>query len=205
MNTSTHAVLTQDDAAAEIKPTVPVAHKGEEGEEEGDYSSDDVVVPWKSPICQPMTMKYEHMDPTMRSSSDHEEVEDGYYSEDAIFDNGTPYLYRKTLVSFPAVVTSQLSQVHDSAGSFSYGPDDILAKQKPAFAPTCSTDADVPLILDPLDLDIKVPGPINRYLKEYQRDGVKFLYNKYVQGTGGVLGDDMGYVSVMKANGFRPR
>ncbi|CAM9892341.1 unnamed protein product, partial [Sphacelaria rigidula] len=33
---------------------------------------------------------------------------------------------------------------------------------------------------------------INRYLREYQRDGVQWMYGKFMEGKGGVLGDDMG-------------
>lgn len=33
---------------------------------------------------------------------------------------------------------------------------------------------------------------INKYLRDYQRDGVKFFYDRYCQGRGGILGDDMG-------------
>lgn len=42
---------------------------------------------------------------------------------------------------------------------------------------------------------IKIPAPINTYLRDYQRDGVKFLWRQYSEGRGGLLGDDMGLVS----------
>jgi hypothetical protein len=47
---------------------------------------------------------------------------------------------------------------------------------------------------EPLALggDIAVPAPLNRYLKSYQREGVKFFYDKYAAGKGFVLGDEMG-------------
>ncbi|PPQ95985.1 LOW QUALITY PROTEIN: hypothetical protein CVT26_016201 [Gymnopilus dilepis] len=47
------------------------------------------------------------------------------------------------------------------------------------------------LVLDE-ELDIKVPGGINAYLREYQREGVNFMYRQYKEGRGGLLGDDMG-------------
>jgi hypothetical protein len=40
--------------------------------------------------------------------------------------------------------------------------------------------------------NISVPGSITRYLREYQREGIKFLYRLWKEGRGGVLGDDMG-------------
>lgn len=37
-----------------------------------------------------------------------------------------------------------------------------------------------------------VPATINRYLRDYQRAGVRFFYERWCEGRGGVLGDDMG-------------
>lgn len=39
-----------------------------------------------------------------------------------------------------------------------------------------------------------VPAAINTYLREYQRDGVRFFWRQYKEGRGGLLGDDMGLV-----------
>ncbi|KAJ7682903.1 P-loop containing nucleoside triphosphate hydrolase protein [Mycena rosella] len=50
-----------------------------------------------------------------------------------------------------------------------------------------------PMILDKAQ-GIKVPGPINTYLREYQRQGVRFFWERYNEGRGGLLGDDMGLV-----------
>lgn len=43
---------------------------------------------------------------------------------------------------------------------------------------------------DPSDT-AKIPAPINRFLRQYQREGAEFLYGQYKQGLGGILGDDM--------------
>ena len=48
-----------------------------------------------------------------------------------------------------------------------------------------------PLVLSEDDC-IEVPGSINRYLRDYQREGVKFFYKRWIENRGGVLGDDMG-------------
>ncbi len=40
--------------------------------------------------------------------------------------------------------------------------------------------------------DVKVPYTINRYLRDYQREGIKFLYHNYAKSRGCILGDDMG-------------
>ncbi len=47
------------------------------------------------------------------------------------------------------------------------------------------------LLLD-ADPYIHIPGPINRYLRGYQRDGIKFFYKQWKKRCGGILGDDMG-------------
>ena len=55
--------------------------------------------------------------------------------------------------------------------------------------------------LGPLVLDqrkhVQVPSAINTFLRDYQRDGIKFLYDKFKNSMGGMLGDDMGLVSVI--------
>jgi hypothetical protein len=39
-----------------------------------------------------------------------------------------------------------------------------------------------------------VPSAINTFLRDYQRDGAAFLYHKFRNSMGGMLGDDMGLV-----------
>ena len=50
-----------------------------------------------------------------------------------------------------------------------------------------------PLVLD-AESDVKVPGSINTFLREYQRDGVRFFWEHYKGHVGALLGDDMGLV-----------
>ncbi|KAG9311072.1 P-loop containing nucleoside triphosphate hydrolase protein [Chiua virens] len=68
-----------------------------------------------------------------------------------------------------------------------------------------------PLVLN-REKGIMIPAAINTYLREYQREGVRFFWDLYNQGRGGVLGDDMGLVgktiqvisflsAIMKKNG----
>lgn len=68
-------------------------------------------------------------------------------------------------------------------------------KPKPGFDLRPGQKFTGPLILDE-ELGIKIPETINTYLRDYQRDGVKFLWRQYKQGYGGLLGDDMGLVSL---------
>lgn len=67
-----------------------------------------------------------------------------------------------------------------------------FAQEKPVF-PGSVTDSGlrVPLELSDVDGD-EVPYTINRYLRDYQREGIRFLYNNYIRSRGCILGDDMG-------------
>jgi hypothetical protein len=47
-------------------------------------------------------------------------------------------------------------------------------------------------------LKLEVPGSINRYLREYQRDGIRFLFRQYAFKQGGILADDMGLGKVLQ-------
>ncbi|KAI0742679.1 P-loop containing nucleoside triphosphate hydrolase protein [Daedaleopsis nitida] len=51
-----------------------------------------------------------------------------------------------------------------------------------------------------LDREHKVPERINTFLREYQRDGIRFIWNRYKEGRGGLLGDDMGLVCTLSAS-----
>ena len=48
-----------------------------------------------------------------------------------------------------------------------------------------------------------VPASLNRYLKDYQREGIRFLYSRVVgAGKGCILGDDMGLGKTIQVIGF---
>ncbi|XP_060584908.1 LOW QUALITY PROTEIN: DNA excision repair protein ERCC-6-like 2 [Ruditapes philippinarum] len=62
----------------------------------------------------------------------------------------------------------------------------------------------VPLILSGDDEDniVQVPGTLNQYLRDYQREGIKFLYSHYMENRGAILGDDMGLGKTVQVIGF---
>lgn len=41
----------------------------------------------------------------------------------------------------------------------------------------------------------QVTASINIFLRQYQREGIQFFFDRWKDGRGGVLGDDMGLVS----------
>ncbi|KAJ8414044.1 hypothetical protein AAFF_G00066420 [Aldrovandia affinis] len=47
-----------------------------------------------------------------------------------------------------------------------------------------------------------VPYTINRYLRDYQREGIKFIYGSYARGRGCILGDDMGLGKTIQVIAF---
>lgn len=47
----------------------------------------------------------------------------------------------------------------------------------------------------------QVPASINRFLREYQRDGVRFLFRQYSRDKGGILADDMGLGKTVQVKG----
>ncbi|XP_055017810.1 DNA excision repair protein ERCC-6-like 2 [Boleophthalmus pectinirostris] len=75
-----------------------------------------------------------------------------------------------------------------------------LTQEKPFFSGTViNSNLCVPL---ELCYEHKVPYTINRYLREYQREGIKFMYNNYIHSRGCVLGDDMGLGKTVQVIGF---
>ncbi|KAM7092610.1 DNA excision repair protein ERCC-6-like 2 isoform 2-T2 [Molossus nigricans] len=47
-----------------------------------------------------------------------------------------------------------------------------------------------------------IPYTINRYLRDYQREGAQFLYGHFIQGRGCILGDDMGLGKTVQVISF---
>ncbi|XP_044052654.1 DNA excision repair protein ERCC-6-like 2 isoform X2 [Siniperca chuatsi] len=77
-----------------------------------------------------------------------------------------------------------------------------FTQEKPVF-PSSITDPKlcVPLELRDVDGD-RVPYTINRYLRDYQREGIRFIYDNYIRSSGCVLGDDMGLGKTVQVIGF---
>uniref|UniRef100_A0A2C9L9G4 DNA excision repair protein ERCC-6-like 2 n=1 Tax=Biomphalaria glabrata TaxID=6526 RepID=A0A2C9L9G4_BIOGL len=53
-----------------------------------------------------------------------------------------------------------------------------------------------------LDSQVAVPAPTNQYLRDYQREGIQFLYQHYINRTGAILADDMGLGKTIQVIGF---
>ncbi|KAM9743711.1 DNA excision repair protein ERCC-6-like 2 [Menidia menidia] len=74
------------------------------------------------------------------------------------------------------------------------------AQEKPVFSgSTIESSPCIPLELNGED---RVPYTINRYLRDYQREGIRFIYNNYIRASGCILGDDMGLGKTVQVIGF---
>ena len=51
-------------------------------------------------------------------------------------------------------------------------------------------------------MELQVPASINRFLRSYQREGVKFLFRQYAKDKGGILADDMGLGKTVQTIAF---
>ncbi|KAJ3798883.1 RAD26-like SNF2 family DNA-dependent ATPase [Lentinula aff. detonsa] len=71
---------------------------------------------------------------------------------------------------------------------------------RPGFQPS-EISINEPFLLDS-GKNIHVPSTINMFLRDYQRDGVKFFYERYKEGRGGLLGDDMGLGKTVQVIAF---
>jgi len=69
-------------------------------------------------------------------------------------------------------------------------------RPKPGFPLNDKQQHEKALVLDD-ESGAMIPAAINTYLRDYQRDGVRFLWRQYKEGRGGLLGDDMGLVSAI--------
>ncbi|XP_068614088.1 DNA excision repair protein ERCC-6-like 2 [Brachionichthys hirsutus] len=72
--------------------------------------------------------------------------------------------------------------------------------EKPMF-PNSTID---PRLYVPLELGDghRVPYTINRYLRDYQRDGIRFIFSNFMHSRGCILGDDVGLGKTVQVIGF---
>ncbi|KAJ6542692.1 P-loop containing nucleoside triphosphate hydrolase protein [Mycena capillaripes] len=74
-------------------------------------------------------------------------------------------------------------------------------KPRPGFPLGADQSPLGPMVLDAKQ-GIQVPATINTYLRDYQREGVKFFWERYNEGCGALLGDDMGLGKTIQVISF---
>ncbi|KAI3612685.1 rad26-like snf2 family dna-dependent atpase [Moniliophthora roreri] len=72
---------------------------------------------------------------------------------------------------------------------------------RPGFPLSSSQTELGPLVLN-AEQDVEVPGAINTYLREYQREGIRFFWDRFHEKRGGLLGDDMGLGKTIQVISF---
>ncbi|XP_003468448.3 DNA excision repair protein ERCC-6-like 2 isoform X4 [Cavia porcellus] len=97
----------------------------------------------------------------------------------------------------PLKKLQEIRAIKDCPRSFIFDDEDL---EKPYFP-----DRKFPLSSNDFKLsedgDV-IPYTINRYLRDYQREGAQFLYRHYIQGRGCILGDDMGLGKTVQVISF---
>ncbi|EIW67723.1 hypothetical protein TREMEDRAFT_74496 [Tremella mesenterica DSM 1558] len=115
--------------------------------------------------------------------------QEGIYSEDEYFAD-TPGPTQRAHRSSSPISPTVHTQNKDLLGT------------RPSFVYTKAQAIIGPYQLDPTDPSLCIPQSINRFLREYQRAGVRFFYEHYTEGRGGILGDDMGLGKTIQVIAF---
>ncbi|KFP74353.1 Putative DNA repair and recombination protein RAD26-like, partial [Apaloderma vittatum] len=98
------------------------------------------------------------------------------------------------------ILITKLCRVKASRGSWKsliFDDDDL---EKPCFPDQNLPSPSVAFKLS--DSGDFIPYTINRYLRDYQREGVQFLYGHYANKRGCILGDDMGLGKTIQVISF---
>ncbi|XP_074809247.1 DNA excision repair protein ERCC-6-like 2 isoform X2 [Natator depressus] len=95
------------------------------------------------------------------------------------------------------ILITKLCKARDPRNSLIFDDEDL---EKPYFP-----DQRLPSPAVAFELSVDgdcIPYTINRYLRDYQRDGVQFLYGHYARKRGCILGDDMGLGKTIQVISF---
>lgn len=91
----------------------------------------------------------------------------------------------------------EVKSVKDCSRNFIFDDEDL---EKPYFPDRKFPSSAVAFQLS--DDGDSIPYTINRYLRDYQREGAQFLYGHFIQGRGCILGDDMGLGKTVQVISF---
>ncbi|XP_014792158.1 PREDICTED: DNA excision repair protein ERCC-6-like 2 isoform X1 [Calidris pugnax] len=98
------------------------------------------------------------------------------------------------------ILITELRRVEASRGSWKSSIFDDGDLEKPCFPDRSLPSPAVPFKLS--DNGDFIPYTINRYLRDYQREGAQFLYGHYANKRGCILGDDMGLGKTIQVISF---
>ncbi|KAF7315051.1 RAD26-like SNF2 family DNA-dependent ATPase [Mycena indigotica] len=167
----------------------------EEEEEESDDSDDDGDnEPPKSMFSgyvkpKPQVGKTENHDPENSETESDDEMPSSLPKSKPLSDDSVTESDNE-----PEEAASQTESDDDI--DVDYGPPRPKQRPLPNFPLAEGQEPMGALILDKSQ-GIRVPGAINTYLRPYQRDGIKFFWDRYNENRGALLGDDMGLVCAL--------
>ncbi|XP_070315607.1 DNA excision repair protein ERCC-6-like 2 isoform X7 [Odocoileus virginianus] len=91
----------------------------------------------------------------------------------------------------------EVKSVKDCSRNFIFDDEDL---EKPYFPDRKFPSSAVPFQLS--ENGDSIPYTINRYLRDYQREGAQFLHGHFIRGRGCILGDDMGLGKTVQVISF---
>lgn len=80
--------------------------------------------------------------------------------------------------------------------------DDFQPHSSTVFVPDLDPSESVDTFVLDAKRHIRVPPSISKRLRPYQREGVKFFFERYILGRGAILGDDMGLGKTIQVIAF---
>ncbi|XP_012582078.1 PREDICTED: DNA excision repair protein ERCC-6-like 2 isoform X1 [Condylura cristata] len=91
----------------------------------------------------------------------------------------------------------EIKTVKDCSKNFIFDDEDL---EKPYFPDRKFPSSAIAFQL--IEGGDSIPYTINRYLRDYQREGAQFLYGHFIRGRGCILGDDMGLGKTVQVISF---
>uniref|UniRef100_A0A8C3X3D5 DNA excision repair protein ERCC-6-like 2 n=1 Tax=Catagonus wagneri TaxID=51154 RepID=A0A8C3X3D5_9CETA len=91
----------------------------------------------------------------------------------------------------------EVKSVKEYSRNFIFDDEEL---EKPHFPDRKFPSSAVPFQLS--EDGASIPYTINRYLRDYQREGAQFLYGHFIEGRGCILGDDMGLGKTVQVISF---
>lgn len=122
------------------------------------------------------------------TATEYDDNSDSSDSEDALLEDRTKP--RKRATSLKPINSNDTVDEERFDGDLPNFPKDV----KPSYQY-------LPMYLD-VKKNVCVPAAINRWLRDYQREGVRFLYKHYANNSGGILADDMGLGKTVQVIAF---
>ncbi|KAF9054254.1 P-loop containing nucleoside triphosphate hydrolase protein [Panaeolus papilionaceus] len=178
---------TEDESEVDVQPQAPIMPPPKPVIVDDDETEDESDEDWMSrPFPKPVASS----------------IKPSFYASDAESDTEPK---GKPRVARPAILSPKPTPLVDESVTEDDSEPNLVnlqyAKARPGFPLGKDQQLQKALVLDK-EQGIMIPAAINTYLREYQRDGVRFLWRQYNSCHGGLLGDDMGLGKTVQVISF---